>query len=381
MTTKRIAVVCALPGSPNTGMFTVDHAAFAFFRTHFPECETSFYALGDVARHPFGGILPFALQPLPQCFPAMLAADAIVYWGDFLHARNYWPAVMRRLVDAGLSPDSQSATDLVYRTFMLEGAPPATRAKAILFGSTLITNTSEDLADARYAAALATLCAGARAVLLRDPVSTAQVSGPGVAQGCDAALLPLMKARGKADGTIGVFFGRGRLRDTFQYHRLARQTARRMNAKARWVSWLRIAPRAQRLAWLFGHRRTALAPSPQDALAQLESVSFVVTDTYHITLNAWRRGIPAICIGRRDDPSRDALTDRKKEVVYRMLGAENFYVFADQIASRAGLARESARAAAMLHDRPAIAAVTHAVTQLGDAVQAKLLAALNALLR
>ena len=392
MTTKQIAVVCALPGSPNTGMFTVDHAAFQFFREHFPDCETSFYALGDIGRHPFRSVLPFALQALPQCFPAVLGADAIVYWGDFLHARNYWPAIARRLVDAGLSENERSAYDIVYRMFMLEGAAPETLAKAILFGGTILTNTPNDLADARYAGALATLCAGAHAVLFRDHVSTAQVSGHGVGQGCDAALLPLGRQNAEELRTeelrtkelidsMGVFFGRARTRETFHYHRLARNLARRLNAKARWISWLRISPRAQWLARVFGHRNTALAPSPQDALAQLERTRFVVTDTYHLALNAWRRGIPAVCIGRREDFSRDALTDRKKDVAYRMLGAEDFYVFADEIASVSGLRRQGARVAATLRNKAAIDAVIQAVNLRGATTQTRLIGALNTLIR
>ena len=389
MSTKHIAVVCAQPGSPNTGMFTVDRAAHRFFATRFPQARASFHALGETRRHPFRATLPFALASLPESLPQVLAADAIVFWGDFLQARNYWPALARRLAAAGLCADEAAALDTIYRVLMLEGAPDAVLAKAVLFGSTLITNTGADLTESRYAQALARLCGGARAVLLRDPLSTAQVSGPpilgkNVAQGCDAALLPdrEIRMRGAAEDAsaeLGVFFGRASLTEAFRYHWLAGRVARRLRLRPRWIPWLRIPLRARRLARLFGRRETQLAPTPLEAIVALERARFVVTDTYHLTLNAWRRGVPAVCLSRRDDASLDARTDRKKEVAYRMLGAEAFLVHGEALSSWSGVRRETARVAAVVESGDAARAVAAKVERLGAEVEARLAAAVRGL--
>lgn len=68
-------------------------------------------------------------------------------------------------------------------------------------------------------------------------------------------------------------------------------------------------------------------------------------------VNAWQLGIPAICIGEGSGKPQHSLSDKKKEVLYEMYGARQFYIFLEEIRSIQGLIGEAKRAAAIIKRR------------------------------
>ena len=75
-----------------------------------------------------------------------------------------------------------------------------------------------------------------------------------------------------------------------------------------------------------------------DLLNRISEFEFVITDTYHVCLNAWRAGVPAICIGETlsldiYDVSigwRNAWRD-KRQTFYFMYDAMEFYVYKEEL--------------------------------------------------
>jgi len=51
----------------------------------------------------------------------------------------------------------------------------------------------------------------------------------------------------------------------------------------------------------------------------------MVTDTYHVAVNAVRDGVPTICIGNYCESQRDTLDDFKKKILFRDLGLSDCY--------------------------------------------------------
>ncbi|NIC41997.1 polysaccharide pyruvyl transferase family protein [Aquabacterium sp. A08] len=62
------------------------------------------------------------------------------------------------------------------------------------------------------------------------------------------------------------------------------------------------------------------------ALKTLRSAEFVITDTYHLAINAINLGIPTIGIGLYQTEQVNTCADFKKKVLFEDLGIANFYI-------------------------------------------------------
>ena len=63
-----------------------------------------------------------------------------------------------------------------------------------------------------------------------------------------------------------------------------------------------------------------------DILAAVARYRFIVTDTYHVCVNSWRAGTPAICFGSPEAAVKHlTLDDYKKRVLYETYDASDFY--------------------------------------------------------
>ena len=388
---RSIAVVCARPPERNTGMATVDLAAHTVLRRLLPDYDVELYALGErnlVTYQP--GDLPYehvSLQSDPQRF---LAADRILYWGDFCHSHAYWKYDVGLWSDAAGGERAGPVTVLSddARKFMfLSGHSTEDLGKVVIFGSTLITNTAESFVDAPYAAAFNRLFAGAGAVLLRDALSAAKVSplrGGEATLGCDPAfllqdadlhLLDDYRETAERSG-LGVFVGRSPRR--MAMHGFARALGGRLKQECRWVPWfptrrlVRYATRPLGLSIPAGHQ------TPGAILSQLGSCRVLLTDTYHACVNAWRLGIPAVCIGQGAATRENSLGDKKKEILYEMLGAQSLYVFTENLGSSRGRDRQAERIARLLNDRAYVDEIVANVRNYAGAAQARLAASLSA---
>ncbi len=262
----------------------------------------------------------------------LLDADCVIYWGDFHHLAAYQrdaaDILSRHL---GVCRERTIAGDFVARHLLLRGRPDREMQKVFSYGTTLGLNSASDYAGS-YGDDLFSFIGRCRQVWFRDPYSAvvAEQARPQWDTRCfgvDAALLlPVEESPGRT-GSMGVYFGRSSLRPE-AVARFGRLVARCQDLRPEWIHWGREPAfwpmgerRRFRLAWpALEHKRadpsarqlvstyrqviarrgdapnTRAEPAAKELLRQLATHSLVVTDTYHLAVNAWRVGTPAVCV-------------------------------------------------------------------------------------
>ena len=295
------------------------------------------------------------------------------------------------------------AADVVARHLLLRGCPPEVLDRVVSFGSTLAFNTALDYTGC-YRDDLDAFLSGVHRVWFRDSYS-AQVAGLARAprdelcKGLDAAfLLPPDPDAGPRDATLGVFLGRSALPPE-SLARFGRRLTTELGLEPRWLPW-RVAPafwpmntrRRFRVAWPeLEHGLASLAvsarlatyagaaratPLPEQAastpslLAALARHRVVLTDTYHVAINAWRVGTPAICVVDRPtatwsvNSGEEASRRDKREDLYSQLDALGLLV--DGTLLRPGPAPRQRRVAAVLDDGVSVDVTRKRLRQLVD---------------
>ena len=267
-----------------------------------------------------------------------LDARCLIYWGDFLHMATYQRQnleVLTRRMRA--YSDEAEAAGVVAEHLMLRGRSRADLERVISFGSTLSFNAAGDYAG-DYGKDLHQFLSRVHRVWLRDSYS-AQVAGVARAprdelcKGVDAALLLRNNTSGARNQALGVFFGRSALQPE-PLARFSQRLTKRLGFRPAWIPWghepafwpmnrrkrFRIAwpalehevvdPHISARAMTYvdavrGRGSGPAAPSADQLLEQLSSCALVVTDTYHLALNAWRVGTPAVCVVDRPGAAWD----------------------------------------------------------------------------
>ncbi len=349
---NRIAVIVAPNRAlQNTGMLSVD-LAFASISSAIPgNGEVVWYChappsqpfrRGTEAKH-----LPFRIRGLIENFDDLANFDKIVYWGDFLHARHHHiESVARQLKKGGYAIGKQEALELGNRYLMLGESPSSIIKKAVLFGGNLLFNQQSDYLDKRYGNALRQLLNDARAVWMRDIFSALKVAhlqdsvDPHPYYGVDCALLlgeeeqralPCTKWSENIPerGAIGIFIGARSTIALPTVAEIARDFSTKFGIPVEWIPWFEsptiedVYVQATELI-----RRDYSHYTMGDLFASLKRYSMIITDTYHLAVNSWRTGTPAICIGSSDSAHAPliSLRDNKKHVFFSMYDALDFYV-------------------------------------------------------
>lgn len=327
-------------------MYTVDLSAYTYFKERYPQHEINYYALGPLAKLGYSDSETHQQYlPLQDHIDSVRQADLIVFWGDFLHSKPYWEAdLVRWLIKESVCADRAAAIDVIYRAFMLEDASDDILRKVVVFGSTIITVGAAELRDSRYNSALRRLISLAGGVHFRDALSQMKASplrGDGTVLGSDCALqltrddfirYGLVDSFPEKPGEkMGVFIGRAKW--IAQPLALARVVAAQTGRKAQWIPWVDSSPRQLPLARMFGFPARRLPPLPRELLASLLECRFVLTDTYHLCVNAWNLGIPAVCVGYGGQHVAHTLGDKKKEILFAQYGASPYYVYREDIAN------------------------------------------------
>lgn len=385
----KVAVVCANLPNRNTGMVTVDHAAQMIVPALCQQAEVKLYAFGKGNPMPYGADeIVHGHIDLVENSDEFLQSDVILYWGDFVHSRSYWVYDMDkyndelRNLEAGARKAAvQKILENRSRFIFLNDWSDEKLRQVIVFGSTIITNEADDAADPPYQRDFRRFFSRIGGVFFRDALSAAKISPfrqQEVTLACDCAFLltPEHLSRLKdfrqpaARGGVGVFYGRspGKLWMLL----FARLVARLTGQNCVWIPWFSSTAKMRKVAGLLGYSVPEQDMSPGALLAQLAGCSFVITDTYHLCVNAWRMGIPAVCIGQGAAGQQTSLADKKKEILYEMYGACHFYVFLEAIRSPLGLWR-TARSVAQT------VAHEQMVEQVSDNVQEHRAAALERL--
>lgn len=413
MTKRRsISVICAPPNGRNTGMASVD-MAFADVMGDDPNIDVTYWRLWDSSQWKAPVGLPKGDVPRSFADPdtgltyrllrghldEALAADAVVFWGDFLHMAVYVEQtadVLHRRM--GVVPDAVAGWSEAAEAYLLHGREDVLR-RTLSYGTTLAMNTPHDYLG-QYGECLRRFHAGIQSIWHRDPYSaqTARLARAGqeTCQGMDAAfLLDAGKGRPR-DSIASVFFGRSNLRPEVVAH-FSRQLTKRLGVRPRMLPWGE-APafwpmterRRFRLAWpefepqpgrdglatkwetyrTLGQRPEVApkVPGPSELFRRISESSVVITDTYHLAVNAWRLGTPAVLVV--DGPSRtwdvNAGTPQsrrdKRHDLFSQLDALGLLV--DGTLLGRGSAGEAARVAAYLNSPELINHTKSRITNL-----------------
>jgi hypothetical protein len=398
---KTIAVVCAPPPHLNAGMHSVDLAFQALAARHSLPATIRYLSLhtpGELSPTFAEGSGPLASYGLPLAYErlrgndgALLDADVIVYWGDFHHARGYRAGLAKRLARIGLAPSESHALDEIDRHLFLRDAPDDALEKVVIFGECLLDERGP---ESPHRHLFARLVRGARLCRMRDVHSALRVaelrgdlgrSSLGVdcallLQPGDTDTLPRSSWSREAPSraTAGLFFGRTTFpRD--ELLRFARQLVEAMDVDAEWIPWFgkRVAPPENRGA-AFPQLSSRAGPHTLgDLYTALSRCRFVITDAYHLCVNAWRQGIPAVCVGTGGS-SLVRFHEKKKETFHLMYGASRFYVFTEELS--ADPSALAADAAAALGDADLVRSITTRIRSHARAAEDALVGELSAML-
>ncbi|MFJ8464827.1 hypothetical protein [Streptomyces swartbergensis] len=345
----RVAVITAPNiGYRNTGMLTVDLAFESLRRRMTPEIDATWYTLHTPETVPLracaqGTDVPFRFHPLAEHLDTLRDHDAVVFWGDFLHTRHYLEQdATNRLLDFGFAEDRAAARSLLNRTLLFADQPDELLARTLSYGGTILHNTQSDYEDKEYGPLFSRLVTRSRRVWVRDPLSAAKIAhlrGDRTTDhfGSDAALLsrpgdlghlPTTEwSRAVPDGgAIGVFLG-ARTQIPEWLPAFCQDLSERLGAPLEWLPWFdRDIPAP------VGH----IAPRPGrytmgDLVGVLPRYRLVITDTYHLSVNAWGAGTPAVCVGAPEPTPKThddylTLSDVKKHVFHMAYDAADFYL-------------------------------------------------------
>lgn len=297
-----IAVISAF-NPDNYGMHSVDLAARQFFAdiglpvTHVVTQE----------RRRTGG-LRFRLVRSPR---DLASFDTIVYWGDFLN-NPMWGAqdYVDREVKRRWSPTREAAWEN-WCSLHLDVKRRSPDARVFGVGGCFLGADGPEFTAA--GTRFLDFVRSADLLLPRDEGSLETlrrlVPEARVEPGMDCAWLlrhPPAPDRSRSDYFV-CFLGRtlrGRDRGFLG------ELARRSGLKPLWLDWLNLEKPRFIADWRFRqmHRRIAGA-------------RFVVTDTYHLVINALNRGVPAICLHDGTQIRQDGtLGDQKKNLLMAQLG-------------------------------------------------------------
>lgn len=425
---RRIAVITA-PNMRfvNTGMTTVELAAKAAFRRLAPDAALTFYSivppnpegdrrwmmmdLGQVHRSAREIEAHFRHRPLFEHGAQAFASDLIVYWGDFLQARHYVEDEAAGRLRALYGLSAEQARSFAYHALLQSDAAPETRHKTVVFGSSLLYNRVADYVAGEYGQALRRLLRTSKLSAFRDPLSAqraAHLSGDYATNhlGIDPAFLlepgdlhelPAgdWAAALQPRSSIGLFFGARTALPDWLFP-LCEALASNLGSRLEWLPWfpyheiLRERPRPRRS--LFSRRKGVdlldrierLLPrgddySQGDLLRALRKYRVVITDTYHLCINAWRAGTPAVCFGSAADPGNQVIRDFKKRVLYEMYDAGDYYLDVSALSTRSASEATARRLSGLLQDDSQAALVRARISAHTQAVRQRLQSAVGEL--
>lgn len=330
----------------NTGMFSVDYAAYEFFSTNYPGCDLSFYVLNLPSKdlYPYDDIMPYEIYKEINWYNVndIHTSDLIVFWSDFFHTRHYLEQYMEDYV-LKHSANRNDIEDLFFKAFFLEGADESVLKKSISFGNSLMFLSDDNINPDRYSKNFNRLYSNIALSMPRDYVSLfnliSSVPGCNVKQGCDPAFTLAHRSFDK-NKSIGIFIGRRneiKIRDVFKIYVLSKI----LGYDIKWINWMvnresfikRGISNPSQMKNLLTHLiMSKLFKSGkgvhESQFTELGKYSLVITDTYHLSINAINSGANVFCIG--DDNiiyNKNALDlhDKKKEVLFNMMDLASCY--------------------------------------------------------
>jgi hypothetical protein len=357
---KKIAIICAPPhGEFNPGMHSVDLAAFSFFhRNNFSEeIDLQFYVLHDPEprlKEFLFPQLPFKYQVFFNQLDELYQSDLIIYWGDFFHNAPFNRGLSRRLVHYGIAENENLAMEIIQKHFFLSEAPMEVLNKTVVFGSNYFINGAKDMLNETFKDNSVRFFSNIKRVWNRDMLSAIRMSHiksdyttnflgvdccflfengfKSAAQNNSNWAQTWLKSIINKKPKAGVFLGR-MPKDLTLITPFVAELKQQLKVDMEWIPWF--WQNEEFYTTIRQHLPGVLINQEFDDLMALyellKSYDFIITDTYHLCLNAWKMGIPAICIGSGNSLLDGALTDKKKEFFFDMYEAQDFYVYLEEI--------------------------------------------------
>ncbi len=417
----KITVICCTPPASNPGMSSVDMAFSSLRRRHALDAEVRFAFLYmpqemEGKWKPAGKEGPASVGDIPveyRCLredPSLIDdADVILYWGDFIHACKFQHHVWSILKKVGIATSDAEARSLTERYFFLSDAPGEVVGRAVVFGATFLFNTAgQYVEDTRYRELLTRFMGGAKRVWMREPYSALAVSAmrgrPGEAEvGVDCSLLLRDEdidalpgalrgeAAAKVKGKVGVFFGRSSFEPKLM-GRFAREVCEKLGREAMWIPWgdgsAFDSMEKQAAKGLGRVEQPPVARPVQvgDLYRMLQGCAVVVSDTYHVCVNAWRLGTPAICVADTIPQHAESVSSGKgfawrdkRACFYAMYDAMEFFTHAQELTDRKWRPRRVYQLSQLLGREEVARSITARMHAHRDFMEARLIEQLRAM--
>lgn len=346
----KISIVFASPSTFNAGMQMVDKAWDSFAQRNLPkDIEYKKYRYNAIS---YKGSSDTIFNCLIKDHEEMLSADKIIYWGDFLHMQHYHERKAKQLFKIGSFSSFEKALNFVQKTLILKNENEDIQRKAISFGTNqMLDNTTDKLREPGFSE-LNNLIRNARAWLPRD-LYTANYAdiirnGKDSTQGVDCALLAwsnLFESSFELDkknrsGRVGCFFGRSSSR-YLKLSNFAKKLTRSQKCKLIWIPWIektgKFDPLRERIYKLRVDDTKTGYNLDFENIEWLSSFDFIITDTYHLAVNAWASGTPAICVADTISKQRSSggefSWNDKRHMFFQMADALDFFVHGQELDS------------------------------------------------
>ncbi|QTF93965.1 polysaccharide pyruvyl transferase family protein [Halomonas sp. BM-2019] len=340
---SKIAFICAHAEAHNTGMLSVDMAAYSLVEQLRDCVEADFFNV-EVDHSLFSrGEAVFKYKKLTS-LNQLLPYDSVVLWGDFLSCGYYHRKDLKNRAkkrgdkDVGCVKENDFLPSA--ELLRVSNASCSFLSKFICFGGSLFGNDSFDEIDGEYKADLSVLYKNAKLVMVRDPISAMYVARytdwkVTDSLGIDAAWLLKPSSvlswseRSEKGGevVVGYSFGRA-IAKSEELLKCSTDFVRKFGDAISGSQSVKVID----LKWLSSKKEDPLG-GLSNKLGVINSCDYVVTDTYHCAINSWREGVPTVCIGMGGDEKSGTLTEKKKEYLYSAFNIRDFYVYSEWLAS------------------------------------------------
>lgn len=299
-------------------MYTVDLSAFRLFESLGLSVDY-FAAAGARAGLFKSGQVPIYRISEPE---ALRAYDNVIYWGDFSTSPHYAVDDLWSQLNSHEGPLARRDAFFYWLDMFL--LRQAKRPDQRLFSFCQNFQTLGLSAPRMDFDVLRPLYERFTRIMPRDTASTGQlrtyfptIPADVIRQGCDAAfLLPDGTASPRTPGSrrVGVFLARTEIENKLDLIQTFTQAGYELVNLGLWLT----LPRNR-----FHENFRILT-------ARIASCDAIVTDAYHLAVNAIRIGTTPLVLGTNENAQTSTVSDFKKRTMLRDLDSEDLYMTIDQ---------------------------------------------------
>lgn len=360
MKKKILVVSAASPSDTNTGMLSVDLAAFQLLKK-FPKCEYYWLTFAGLPTQPSSeffnktkGKIKYLHYPIKnkmlRCF------DLILIWGDFQLSRTWCRKSALYLHNRQLKKESEKK---FIHGILFNKIEKKILKKTIIYGVSNLPDNHEIQNDLDYYLPFQKLIKNVHRVWARDPISAARFAQlrkkDENCMGVDPAWLLKrdknirIKNNNKKCKTIGICLGsRTNLFPEVLDAILQIKNKFRFSLKhIPWIQTQKITKKtfienAKKIIRFLRSRQISRDVLEninkqikiqkykgfENCLHEISTCKLIITDLYHLAINAWSLHVPVLFIGENQPNETfecSTLNDEKKLILYYTLHMQDFY--------------------------------------------------------